>query len=143
MYGNTKFMTDTIARAACEAGVKDVIVHDASRSNLSYIVRDIWKYRGLVLGSCTYNTELYPPMATLCRALKNKMMKNRVLGICGSYSWSKGALAELQVFAEQGGDWKLVEPTIEVKSSPTETDLELCRELGRNMAEAVKAAEAK
>lgn len=138
MYGNTKFMTDTIARAACEAGVRDVIVHDASRSNLSEIVRDIWKYRGLILGSCTYNTELYPPVATLCRALKNKMMKNRCLGICGSYSWSKGALAELQVFAEQGGDWKFVEPTIEVKSSPTEEDLELCRELGHNMAEAVK-----
>ena len=143
MYGNTKFMTDTIARAACEAGVKEVIVHDVSRSNLSYIVRDIWKYRGLVLGSCTYNTELYPPMATLCRALKNKMMKNRVLGICGSYSWSKGALAELQVFAEQGGDWKLVEPNIEVKSSPSAADLELCRLLGKNMAEAVKAAEPK
>lgn len=138
MYGNTKLMTDAIARAACEAGIKDVIVHDASRSNLSCIVRDIWKYRGLVLGSCTYNTELYPPVATLCRALKNKMMKNRVLGICGSYSWSKGALAELQVFAEQGGDWKLVEPTIEVKSCPKEPDLELCRELGRNMAEAIR-----
>ena len=66
------------------------------------------------------------------------MMKNRFLGICGSYSWSKGALAELQVFAEQGGDWKLVEPTIEVKSCPKEPDLELCRELGRNMALAVK-----
>ena len=138
MYGNTKLMTDAIARAACEAGVKDVIVHDASRSNLSCIVRDVWKYRGLVLGSCTYNTELYPPVATLCRTLKNKMMKNRFLGICGSYSWSKGALAELQVFAEQGGDWKLVEPTIEVKSCPKEPDLELCRELGRNMALAVK-----
>ncbi|MCR5335790.1 MAG: FprA family A-type flavoprotein [Synergistes sp.] len=138
MYGNTKFMTDTIARAAAEAGIKDVIIHDASRSNLSYIVRDIWKYRGLVLGSCTYNTELYPPVAALCRALKNKMMKNRVLGICGSYSWSKGALAELQVFAEQGGDWQLVTPTVEVKSSPTEEDLILCRELGTNMAKAIR-----
>lgn len=141
MYGNTKFMTDTIARAAAEAGVRDVVVHDASRSNLSYIVRDIWKYRGLVLGSCTYNTELYPPVAALCRALKNKMMKNRVLGLCGSYSWSKGALAELRVFAEQCCDWRLVEPTIEVKSSPTEADLKLCRELGRNMAKAVLSKE--
>ena len=138
MYGNTKTMTDAIARAACGAGIKDVIVHDASRSDMSYIIRDIWKYRGLVIGSCTYNTELYPPVAALCRALKNKMMKNRVLGLCGSYSWSKGALAELLVFAEQCGDWKLVEPTVEVKSAPTEEDLELCRELGRNMAEAIK-----
>ena len=137
MYGNTKFMTDAIARAACERGVQNVIVHDASRSNISFIVRDIWRYRGLIIGSCTYNTELYPPVAHLCRTLSNKMMKNRVLGICGSYSWSKGALAELQVFAERGGDWELVEPAVEVKSCPTEADLEMCRLLGRNVADAV------
>ena len=138
MYGNTKFMTDAIARSISEAGIKDVFVHDVSRDNLSFMVADIWRYKGLVLGSCTYNTELYPPMATLCRSLSNKMMKNRILGICGSYSWSKGALAELQLFAEQGGDWTLIQPSVEVKSCPTEEDLDQCRLLGRNVAEAVK-----
>lgn len=138
MYGNTKFMTDAIARSISEAGIKNVFVHDVSRDNLSFMVADIWKYKGLVLGSCTYNTELYPPMATLCRSLSNKMMKNRTLGICGSYSWSKGALAELQLFAERGGDWTLIQPSIEVKSCPTEEDLYLCRLLGKNIADAVK-----
>lgn len=138
MYGNTKLMTDAIARAVAEEGIQNVIVHDASRANLSFIVRDTWRYRGLVLGSCTYNAVLYPPVAALCRTLSNKMMKNRVLGICGSYSWSKGALAELQMFAERNSGWQLVEPSIEVKSSPTAADLELCRELGRNVALAVK-----
>lgn len=139
MYGNTKLMSDAVARSLAENGIQDVVVHDASRSNMSFIVRDIWKYSGLVLCSCTYNTELYPPMAQLCRMLKNKMMKNRVLGISGSYSWSKGALAELQLFAEQGGEWQLVGPAVEAKSCPTKEDLEQCRELGRNMAAAVKA----
>lgn len=138
MYGNTKLMTDAIARSAAEGGIQNVLVHDASRSNLSFIVRDVWQYTGLVLGSCTYNTELYPPMATLTRTLANKMMRNRVLGICGSYSWSKGALAELQTFAEKGGDWRLVSPSVEVKSSPTNADIEQCQLLGKNLALAVK-----
>lgn len=138
MYGNTKLMTDAIARSIAEEGIVDVVVHDVSRSNLSFIVRDIWQYSGLVLGSCTYNTVLYPPMATLCRTLSNKMLKNRILGICGSYSWSKGALAELQLFAEKNNGWQLVTPSVEVKSSPTNEDLDKCRELGRNVANAVK-----
>ena len=138
MYGNTKFMTDAIARSICESGIKNVVVHDAARSNMSFMVRDIWRYRGLVLGSCTYNTELYPPVAHLCAALANKMMKNRVLGICGSYSWSRGALAGLQLFAEQNRGWRLVGPAVEVKSCPTEANLEECRLLGRNVAEAVR-----
>lgn len=138
MYGNTKLMTDAIARAAAEEGILDIIIHDASRSNLSFIVRDVWKYTGLVMGSCTYNLALYPPMAAICRTLANKMMKNRVLGICGSYSWSKGALTELQDFAEKGGEWQFVEPSFEVKSSPKNADLDLCRQLGQNVARAVK-----
>lgn len=138
MYGNTKLMTDAIARAAAEEGILDVIIHDASRSNLSFIVRDVWKYTGLVMGGCTYNLSLYPPMAAICRTLANKMMKNRILGICGSYSWSKGALTELQDFAKKGGEWQLIEPSFEVKSSPKNADLDLCRQLGQNVARAVK-----
>ena len=138
MYGNTKKMTDAIARSLSESGIRRVVVHDVSRANMSFLVRDIWNFRGLVLGSCTYNTELFPPMAHLARTLANKTMKGRVLGLCGSYSWSRGALAELLSFAEKG-DWELVEPNVEVKSCPTEADLEQCTLLGQHLAQAIRA----
>ncbi len=136
MYGNTKKMTDAIARALSNAGIRRVVVHDAARANMSIMVRDIWRFTGLVLGSCTYNTELFPPMAAVTRTLANKMMRNRVLGLCGSYSWSRGALAELQAFAAKS-EWQLVEPSVEVKSCPTEADLEQCALLGSNVAAAI------
>lgn len=137
MYGNTKKMTDAIARTLSEQGIRKIIIHDVGRSSLSFMVRDIWRFRGLILGSCTYNTELFPPMGNLCRTLTNKMMKNRLLGLCGSYSWSRGALAELQAFSAKG-EWELLEPSIESKSNPTCEDLEQCVELGKNMAEALR-----
>ena len=141
MYGNTKKMTDAIARTLSEEGIRKIIIHDVSRSSLSFMVRDIWRFRGLILGSCTYNTELFPPMGNLCRTLTNKMMKNRLLGLCGSYSWSRGALAELQAFAAKG-EWELLEPSIESKSYPTDEDLDQCVALGKNMAEALKRTNA-
>lgn len=137
MYGNTKKMTDAIARTLSEQGIRKIIIHDVSRSSLSFMVRDIWRFRGLILGSCTYNTELFPPMGNLCRTLTNKMMKNRLLGLCGSYSWSRGALAELQAFAAKG-EWDLLEPSIESRSNPTFEDIEQCVELGKSMAEALR-----
>lgn len=136
MYGNTKAMAEEIARALAEEGIEKVILHDISRSHVSFVIRDIWKFRGLVLASCTYNTELFPPMQALTSALQNKMLKNRVLGICGSYSWSKGALAALLQFGEKG-DWEIVGPHVEVCSAPTQEDLTRCRELGRNIAAAL------
>jgi flavorubredoxin len=84
---------------------------------------------------------LFPPVQTLVEHLKNKNMKNRILGVCASYSWSKGvALKALKELATSGG-WELLEPQVEVKSSPTPEDLELCNQLGKNLAQRLKACQ--
>ncbi|GHV50958.1 flavodoxin [Synergistales bacterium] len=140
MYGNTKSASDAICRSLSLAGVKKVIVYDISRSNMSYVTTDIWRYSGLILSSCTYNMELYPPMAALLRLLENKNMKGRSIGLCGTYSWSSAALKEMREFVDKSkGGWTLVEPALEIKSRPTCDDMLLCAELGNNMARAVKS----
>ncbi|MDR1481516.1 MAG: FprA family A-type flavoprotein [Synergistaceae bacterium] len=139
MYGNTKTASDAIARSIAQAGVKPVRVYDASRSNMSFITTDVWKYRGLVLSCCTYNMEAFPPIAALLRLLENKNMTGRRIGLCGTYSWASAALKEMQAFVERSkGGWKLVDPTIDIKSRPSCDDLEMCGQLGKNMAAAVR-----
>jgi len=138
MYGNTQKMADAVARAMAEKGIEKLIYHDISRSHVSYVVKDIWKMKGLVLASCTYNTTLFPPMRNLLNHLGNKNMKGRMLGILGSYSWSKGALQALSEFASPD-HWEMVEPTVEVKSCPFDDDLAKCMELGRNMADKISS----
>ncbi|MDR2528223.1 MAG: FprA family A-type flavoprotein [Synergistaceae bacterium] len=140
MYGNTRRMAEAVCGGICEGGVKNVHLYDASRSDMSMILRDIWRYKGLALLSCTYNTVLFPTMAALCEKLINRMPKNRLLGIAGSYSWSKGALAALRTFAD-AVKLEKIEPEVEVFAAPTLADLERCAELGRNMAKAVAAPE--
>jgi len=139
MYGNTKTAADAIARALTEGGIRGVTMYDISRSNPSCIVKDAWGARGLVLASCTYNMELYPPMKYLIDMLENKNMRGRRLGLCGTYSWASAALKEMKDFAARSkGGWLLTEPIIEIKSFPTDADFDLCRTLGLAMAEAIK-----
>lgn len=136
MYGNTKHMAEAVCSGLSDSGVKDVHLYDAARSDPSYILRDIWRYRGFALLSCTYNTLLFPPMEALCSKLLNRMPKNRALGIAGSYSWSRGALDALREFAR---DIKLevVGPEVEAFASPTAEDLDQCVELGKNLGRRV------
>lgn len=47
MYGNTAKMADFLARVISENGVKNVRVYDASKTHLSYIISDIWRFKGL------------------------------------------------------------------------------------------------
>ncbi len=134
MYGNTQRMMESLARGLVEKGIEKVRIHNISTSHISFVIRDIWRFKGVVLGSCTYNTELFPPMKQVLSALDNRMIKDRILGVFGSYTWSGGALKELQEFAGKC-NWMKVDPVIEAKGSPSEIDLEKCRELGRNLAE--------
>ncbi|MBN1902274.1 FprA family A-type flavoprotein, partial [Candidatus Sumerlaeota bacterium] len=77
-------------------------------------------------------------MESLVCMLEEKMLKNRFIGIFGSYAWSKGAVKRLQDFASQG-NLTLVEPVVEFKCSPTSEDLKKAAELGKNMAARIKS----
>ncbi|MDR3279545.1 MAG: FprA family A-type flavoprotein [Synergistaceae bacterium] len=139
MYGNTKVASDAIANALAERGVSRVSVYDMVRSDLSEVATDIWGSAGLILASCTYNMELFPPMARLLRHLENKNMKGRYVGLCGTYSWSEASMRELSAFVDRSnGGWNLVEPKILIKSAPAPADFEHCGLLASNMAEAIK-----
>ncbi|MBN1492898.1 MAG: FprA family A-type flavoprotein [Candidatus Omnitrophica bacterium] len=133
MYGNTQTMIEAVARALAEAKIHKVKIHNVSKSHLSYIMNDIWEYKGLILGSCTYNMRLFPPMESLVTMLENDQIKNHVIGIVGSYTWSGGALTALQKFAEKS-QCTLIQPTVEARSGATEEDLKKCEELGKAIA---------
>jgi flavorubredoxin len=133
MYGNTKIIAEKVAEGIANSGVKKIKIHNVSKSSLSYIIKDIWDSKGIILGSCTYNTELFPLMKSLVSALNNRQLKNRFLGIFGSYTWSGGALKELEEYSNKCG-LKKVLPSIEVQGSPYTSDLEEAFELGKNMA---------
>ncbi len=137
MYGNTRKMMEAISRALADSGVEKVRIHDVSRTHLSHILVDIWRFRGIILGSPTYNTMIFPPMAALVSALKNRMLKNRVLGIFGGYTWSRGAVPAMQEFAKECA-LPLVEPVVEIKCAPTLEDIENGALLGKNMAAEIR-----
>ncbi len=139
MYGNTKAMAEAVARSLSENGIENIKLFDVSRKHSSFIINDIWKYNGLVIGSCTYNTGIFPPMEYLLQSLEIRNLKDRTLGIFGSYSWSGGALQRLKEFQDQVS-CQPVEPIIESKFSPDHDTFEQCYELGKNVAETIKNA---
>ena len=59
MYGNTERAAEVIARAAAQAGLKNIVMYNVSKTHHSYIIRDLFRYRGLIVGAPTYNTGLY------------------------------------------------------------------------------------
>lgn len=133
MYDNTRKMAEAIALGLAEQGVKEVRMHNVSRVHTSFILSDIWQFRGLILASCTYNARLFPMMEFLTALLENDRVEKHVLGLLGSCSWANNAVPALCDFAKKG-PWKLIDPVIEAKCAPSEKVLEACARLSENMA---------
>lgn len=132
MYGNTRRAVETVSRTLSAHGVP-VVVHNLSHTHVSYVLRDIWRSRGVVLASPTYNTGVFPLLDDLTRILVNKNIPPRVTGIVCSFGWAGGAASALQDFVS-GAKWELVEPIIEFPGAPDAGVCEQCTALGRALS---------
>ena len=135
MYGNTERMAEVIARAASQAGVKNIVVHNVSKTHHSYIIRDVFRYRGLIVGAPTYNTGLYHEMDVLLSELSNRDIKNHLIGWFGSYGWASKAVQKIGEWNENGLHFEPVGTPVEMKQALSPEVAEQCRALGRAMAE--------
>ena len=135
MYGNTERAAEAIARAASEAGVKNIVMYNVSKTHHSYIIRDVFRYRGLIVGAPTYNTGLYHEMNVLLDELSQKDVKGRLFGFFGSYGWASKAVAEIQKWNDERLKYEQVGEPVEIKQSLTAETKAQCEALGRAMAQ--------
>lgn len=137
MYGTTEQIADYIARKIAEQGVKKIRIHDVSKTHISNLINEIWRYKGVVLGSCAYNSQMFPLMEQLTRELEHMGVKNRVLGLFGSYSWNGGGVKSLTKFQESIG-WDLVSEPVDIYGIPDAEKFSKCDALAEAMAAKIK-----
>ena len=135
MYGNTERMAEGIARAASQAGIKNIVMHNVSKTHHSYIIRDVFRYRGLIVGAPTYNTGLYHEMDVLLSELANRDIKNHYLGWFGSYGWAGKAVAKIKEWNDTQLHFEPVGKPVEMRQALTADVAAQCSELGKAMAE--------
>ena len=135
MYGHTRLMAEAVARGVRAAGAA-VRVLDASRVHVSYLIREAWKRKGLIIGAPTYDGGIFPPLERLLRMLERKRLKGRVVGVFGSYGWHGGAVRKLVEQAEKLG-WQVVGEA-GFQGAPTPEDLAAGEALGREVARHVR-----
>ena len=134
MYGNTERAAEVIARAASEAGVKNIVIYNVSKTHHSYIIRDVFRYGALIVGAPTYNTGLYHEMEVLLDELARRDIKNRLFGWFGSYSWASKAASRIQEINDNRLHYTAVGTPVEIKQSLNDDSYAQCVALGKAMA---------
>lgn len=141
MYGNTEQMAELIASELSVCGVKNIRVHNVSHSDLSFILSDIFRYNGLVIGAPTYSNSLFPPVEALMQAIKTRELKNRHVAAFGSFTWASQALKQIRNNFQVASLYDEDIPVAETKCGLSASAAEQCLQLARDLAKKVLSEE--
>jgi flavorubredoxin len=131
MYGHVEQMAETVASSLSGAGIREIALHDASHTHVSYILRDLFKYKGVIIGSPTYSARIFPAIDSLLGQIALRDIRNRLFGCFGSFTWAGAAVKRLTAFGEEM-KWETVGDPVEQKQN-ADTE-EPCMALGKAMA---------
>ncbi len=141
MYGNTTRMAEAAAQALAAAGVRDIAMHDAARSDLSFILADVFRHRGLIIAAPTYSDALFPPVAAFMDALTIRGVRDRVVAILGSHTWSQRAIGIIKQSVDALGLTTVAEP-VNGKHAPSADVLQQCADAATALAGQLAQAKA-
>lgn len=138
MYGNTERMIEAATDALVEAGVRNISVHNAAKSDLSYILADLFTHAGVIFASPTYSDSIFPPVAAAIEAATLRGLKNREVAVIGEFTWAPMAAKKMGA-AIEASEMNLISDPITAKHAPDGAILEKCRALAAALAEKINA----
>ena len=139
MYGHTEAMAEVIAREVSNQGIKNVKVYNVSKTHHSYLIRDVFRYKALVVGAPTYNTGLYHEMEVFLSEIANRDIKNHVIAWFGSHGWASKAVSKIAEWNENHIKFEPVGVPVDMTQALDETSTEQCKALGKAIADRLKA----
>ena len=137
MYGNTENMAEYLASVLAEAGVKDNRMHNISKTHVSELIADSFKYSHIVLAAPTYNNGIYPLMDNYLEDMKALALQNRTVAVLGNGSWAPQSTKLISAKIGEMKNMKLMEGAVTIKSSVKDAQREELESLGRQIAEEV------
>lgn len=137
MYGNTEQMAERIARSLAEEGIRDIFVHNLTHADESEVLRDVFRYDTLIVGSPTYNAELFPPVEQLLRRIETRGIPHRNFAFFGSFTWAGAAVRRMKEFAERLHWEPMCEP-VELKQGFSDAVCDDCRTLAQRVARCLR-----
>ena len=138
MWNATERMAQSIAEGLSKEGVKFKLFNMAV-SDRNDVLTEVFKTKGIIIGSPTLNNGLLPTIKPILEDLKGLKFKNKVGAAFGSYGWSGENVKLIEETLEKA-KIKILQEGIKFKWQPTEEELGKCVEFGRSFAMKMKAA---
>ena len=134
MYGNTENMAEIFAAILAEAGVKNIRMHNISKTHVSELISDSFKYSHIILAAPTYNNGVYPLMHSYLEDMKALSLQNRTIAVLGNGTWAPQSSKLISAKIGEMKNMRLLDLAITIKSSVKDSHMEEIQSLARQIA---------
>ena len=134
MYGNTENMAEIFAAILAEAGVKNIRMHNISKTHVSELISDSFKYSHIILAAPTYNNGIYPLMHSYLEDMKALSLQNRTIAVLGNGTWAPQSSKLISAKIGEMKNMRLLDLAITIKSSVKDSHMEEIQSLARQIA---------
>jgi anaerobic nitric oxide reductase flavorubredoxin len=136
MYQSTRRIAEAIAAGIESRGVA-CRLFNGSLSDVSDLIVEIFKAKGIIIGSCTVNNSYLRSISGILDEIAGHKFKNKIGAAFGSYGWSGEAHEKISRELESAGI-SVVQAPISFKYRPEPQDLEECFRFGCSFADRIK-----
>lgn len=133
MSNNTRMMADAIAQGYTEVDPRTAVkIFNVSHDDKNDILTNVFRSKGVLVGSSTMNNVMMPKVAGLLEEIAGLRFINKRASAFGSYGWAGGAVDRISTRLQDCGFETAV--SLKLKWRPDSSQLEICREHGRELA---------
>lgn len=136
MWNSTQKMAYVIFEAMAEEGI-DTHLYQLRRSDSAQILKEILDSSAVIVGSPTLNNSMFPTVSAFINYVSGLKPKNKLWASFGSYGWSGGAVRNINKLLHEV-KFEVLEPSLQIKFSPTNEELQECRKFGKTIAQKIK-----
>jgi len=123
IHGHTATAAKELGSILHKKGAKNVILRDLTRSDLSEVIENAYRYDRMVLACATYDGNLFPVMEDFLSHLKAKNYQKRTVGIMENGSWAPMAGKKIRESLESMKEMTICDPLISIKSAMSNQNL--------------------
>ena len=133
IYGNSENAANYIADRLSQKGVKNISLYDVSKTDVSYLVSEAFKYSSMICVASSYNAEVFPLMSHFLHELRAHNYQNRTIALVENGSWAPSAGRTMRGILDSMKNIEIVEPMVTIWSKMKDSDIEKLEKLAESM----------
>ncbi|MGF6906194.1 FprA family A-type flavoprotein [Fusobacterium sp. PH5-44] len=140
MYGNTENACSLLASKLVEKGIHNIVMYDVSKTPVSYLISETFKYSHIVLASVTYNLGIYPLMHNYLIDIKALNLQNRTFAILENGSWACKSGSLMREELESMKNMAIIDQQVTLTSSFNENNVDEMNNMVDELYESINKA---